>query len=531
MAKTPFSAKKHDINTLNSGYQYTTDDQMSIEALNNTIENSFYASQVSENVANQLSNLGANDKVEFKGSNPNILLNGNFTINQRGLPNYIANTNMDIVDKWRIQTEGSFDVSTNTFTSNTRFSAIRQEVKNFEVFRGKTLTYSIYVNNVEENTFGVNVRDGVETYLKDNLTVGLNTFTVTIDENATQLIFDIQNRVTGTHSIQLEYAKVELGSIATPFSPKAYEQELADCQCIDGGLATTYSNPNLLINGDFRVNQRGTSGTQNGNSKFPVDRWKTSALNAFCSTNLDTNGNVESVVAGITGVTTEGGRNALIYNFEDKDFKKLLGKQVTLSINYQELSADVANSVRIRFDSGVDNGAKVLTETSGIAVLTFTVNPNATQLVIQIAGTSSALNYSLKLNWVKLELGSIATPLTPRPYAEELAMCQRYFYTTEGVNATGLLGLCVNNYNQNIFQIAWQFPVTMRTTPTITMKGNWNVNVKNVNYAVTSIASQMFGGDKMCIRPTVENGPEIGNIGTLQKNYDGTAQITFDAEL
>ena len=39
MAKTPFSATKHDKSTLNSGNQYTKDDQMSIEALNYMIEN------------------------------------------------------------------------------------------------------------------------------------------------------------------------------------------------------------------------------------------------------------------------------------------------------------------------------------------------------------------------------------------------------------------------------------------------------------------------------------------------------------
>ena len=34
---------------------------------------------------------------------------------------------------------------------------------------------------------------------------------------------------------------------------------------------------------------------------------------------------------------------------------------------------------------------------------------------------------SVTLKWVKLEKGSIATPFVPRLYAEELAMCQRYF--------------------------------------------------------------------------------------------------------
>ena len=254
MAKTPFSAKKHDINTLNSGYQYTTDDQMSIEALNNTIENSFYASDIAEDVAEQLSNLGTGEKIEFKGS-----------------------------------------------------------------------------------------------------------------------------------------------------------------------------NPNLLINGDFKVNQRGAYGTQSGNNKYPVDRWKTAAVNAFCTTNIDTNGSVESVTVGITDVTVASGRVALAYSFEDKDFKKLLCKKVTLSVNYEELNADVTNSVRIRYDSGVDNGAKVLNETSGTAVLTFTVNPNATKLVIQIAGTTEALNYSLKVNWVKLELGNIATAFSPKNYAEEITNCMRYY--------------------------------------------------------------------------------------------------------
>lgn len=248
---------------------------------------------------------------------------------------------------------------------------------------------------------------------------------------------------------------------------------------------TMLPNPNLLINGDFRVNQRGASGTQNGNAKFPVDRWKTAAVNAFCTTNLDTNGNVESVTVGITSVTTSGGRNALIYNFEDKDFKELLGKQVTLSVSYENLVSDVANSVRIRFDSGVDNGSKVLTETSGIAILTFTVNQNATQLVIQIAGTSSALNYSLKLNWAKLELGSVATTFSPRPYAEELALCQRYGIP---ISLHGSVGAITGD--GVTMDVSVPIPTTLRQyhsltnigLPTIRGNGAYNIDVSSITY-------------------------------------------------
>ena len=34
---------------------------------------------------------------------------------------------------------------------------------------------------------------------------------------------------------------------------------------------------------------------------------------------------------------------------------------------------------------------------------------------------------SIVVNWVKLEIGSYATPFSPRLYGEELALCERYY--------------------------------------------------------------------------------------------------------
>lgn len=47
---------KHSANSFNNGNQYTTDDQMSIEALNNNIENSLYAVRVAENAQSATNN-------------------------------------------------------------------------------------------------------------------------------------------------------------------------------------------------------------------------------------------------------------------------------------------------------------------------------------------------------------------------------------------------------------------------------------------------------------------------------------------
>lgn len=56
---------KHSADSFNGGNQYTKNDQMSIEALNNNIENSLYAVRVAENVQS-----GANNPVSYNSQTP-----------------------------------------------------------------------------------------------------------------------------------------------------------------------------------------------------------------------------------------------------------------------------------------------------------------------------------------------------------------------------------------------------------------------------------------------------------------------------
>ena len=87
---TQWSGKKVNANNINDGKEFEKKDRVTREQLNAIVNNSLFASNIAENVANQLSSLGANDKVEFKGSNPNLLINGDFRVNQRGLPEYTS---------------------------------------------------------------------------------------------------------------------------------------------------------------------------------------------------------------------------------------------------------------------------------------------------------------------------------------------------------------------------------------------------------------------------------------------------------
>ena len=57
-----------------------------------------------------------------------------------------------------------------------------------------------------------------------------------------------------------------------------------------------------------------------------------------------------------------------------------------------------------------------------------------------IGSISVAKDVEFEVGWVKLELGSVATPFVPRSYGEELLLSQRYYqiHTTNTIPETDL---------------------------------------------------------------------------------------------
>ena len=81
---------------------------------------------------------------------------------------------------------------------------------------------------------------------------------------------------------------------------------------------------------------------------------------------------------------------------------------------------------------------------------------------VSIVATTGATFY---ITGVQLEKGSTATSFDYRPYGTELALCQRYYYLHASGNGVKV-GLGVN-YSASLMECDLQFPVTMRTTPTL----------------------------------------------------------------
>ena len=140
------------------------------------------------------------------------------------------------------------------------------------------------------------------------------------------------------------------------------------------------------------------------------------------------------------------------------------------------------------------------------------------------------------LTGVQLEKGSVATPFEVRPYATELALCQRYYYQWNSTLAYGVLGYSTaTNASNSILMLP--FPVQMRAAVSTT--GNFSSS------AVGTFTTQgpTWGG-ATAIQSTVDgNSLNMGQVvftwasattgqsNQIRANNTTTAYVAFNAEL
>ena len=92
-----------------------------------------------------------------------------------------------------------------------------------------------------------------------------------------------------------------------------------------------------------------------------------------------------------------------------------------------------------------------------------------------VVGTNGATFY---ITGVQLEAGTTASPFEYRQYGAELQLCQRYYWkTTSGSGPTGAFAWSWYASGAGMTS-RWSItlPVTMRTEPTITINGTWQMD-------------------------------------------------------
>ena len=108
--------------------------------------------------------------------------------------------------------------------------------------------------------------------------------------------------------------------------------------------------------------------------------------------------------------------------------------------------------------------------TSGTLQTSWGADTNANKAVGQVNAVNSTSN-DIMLTGVQLEVGSVATDFAHRSYAQELALCQRYYYISGTPSGGG--GLFI--YDSGDSSISYgqlRFTQTMRATPTVVLRDN-----------------------------------------------------------
>ena len=193
-------------------------------------------------------------------SNRNILDNGWFTVNQRGLTSYAWNGVQYSVDRWKWDTLATAPLEVQSDGVNLNGSALtagnpymRQIIDNPTAYRGKTMTFSAIVSAVSgaSNKGYLRVYSGSGTawgvYIGTD--TGLWTATFTVPADATAFFCDI-GVYTGK-TVKVVAAKLELGTVSTLANdaPPCFAEELAKCQYYFRRIANNKSNAQWCMTG------------------------------------------------------------------------------------------------------------------------------------------------------------------------------------------------------------------------------------------------------------------------------------------
>jgi hypothetical protein len=258
---------------------------------------------------------------------------------------------------------------------------------------------------------------------------------------------------------------------------------------------------NLLINGDFRINQRGyTSGTSLSSGVYGFDRWK--------------------VVTGPLALTFTAAPQGQQITIPSLGAIRQIIERANIIPGTYVLSWTGTAGGRV-----YNEGASAPSYNLGNS-LTFVLDGTANVVVDMAAGGSSAT-----VGNVQLERNLQATPFEQRPIGVETSLCQRYYQRAIGGTgglflATGFADAAGTGYNTT-----FQLKTTMRVAPTLAVTGTFTGYDLSVQRTVTGLTSTRSTPDIASGDPTYGGGTFNANRYLIFFAEAGVMAVTFSAEL
>ena len=279
----------------------------------------------------------------------------------------------------------------------------------------------------------------------------------------------------------------------------------------------TWSNPNLLDNPWFTVNQRGQSSYSG--MGYTVDRWRTST-NGIVTINTD---------GSITQATSTGTANVYFENAYLWDRELYGGKTYTASIKYGD---DSIESTTFIFPTAVQTTASVLLGTAfnsngdGLRVYSKADSLGYTLLVQVITNSGSSVTFKA----VKLEVGSVSTlknDVAPN-YQQELAKCQRYYQRYYGNNYQFSMGIAGSTGS---LSVPFNLVVPMQSKPSISYSAIpiYGTSSMSSGTSATSIVVNNWYANTNIIELLLGGSYTVGT--TYKLGFPASSYIEFSADI
>ena len=244
---------------------------------------------------------------------------------------------------------------------------------------------------------------------------------------------------------------------------------------------------NMLINGDYQVWQRGTSGTVN---MYMCDRWYGWGNQQALTQQQADNQTHNSGRFALRVAHNDASANtfsSIAQTLETNDTAKARGKKLTFTIDVKKGSAFTGNLTlqiveRTDSEASINSGTRNVMVTSDITsslttslqrftcTTTSTVAQGARTIGVNVnhTGTSGTdANNFFQVERAQLEIGDTATDFEHRSYGEELSLCQRYYAELPCFSGPGTGTTDTRGYGAHVVQ--------MRTAPTLGVTGAMNI--------------------------------------------------------
>ena len=303
------------------------------------------------------------------------------------------------------------------------------------------------------------------------------------------------------------------------------------------------SNRNLIINGNFAINQRGGSNTTI--NTYALDRWRSyGGAMGFTISQQDVLSTLSTSRYAMrfqrTSGNTQTNNTGVAQGIESKNCEGLAGTQLTLSFKARagaNLSGDFGYI--FFFGTGTDENPLGMTgQTSDVTSVvastdwtsytkTVTVPAGTTQITIGFSYTPSGTagtNDWFEIAEVQVERGSVATPFEHRSYGDELLRCQRYYCQSVPGSRTASSMTNEMLFGRGESYLSWTYPVIMRAVPSVVTSNDNGTGAGY--YTVTSVNNYTNG-------TVLRNGVNQYSLLTPSSNasYNTKTGYNADAEL